>query len=252
MAGEVMSLHQLVYVALFLAVVAVILGALGTKAYYDVAHGEGEDQTVNNLTVKEDLTVNDDATIKDTLTVDGASTLTGNVTASGTLAVTGASTLTGAVSVAGALSAPIIKAPVENGDADLTLTEATHAGTIIMQTDVSADRTYTVPDPSAAGVWYHLVGQGSGSSADGHDIIINTDGSVFFDGVINHFDTDVVDNGSTGNAAIVGVWGNGTTHDRLQINVPVGYDIWLIAKSTTVWYVSGWVSSATAPAFSAP
>lgn len=77
MADEVMSLHQMVYLALFLAVVAVILGGFGTKAYYDVAHGDDEDQTVSDLTVK------------DTLKVDGTSTLTGAITASGKITANG-------------------------------------------------------------------------------------------------------------------------------------------------------------------
>ena len=155
-------------------------------------------------------------------------------------------TVEGPVTITGQLSAPVMKAPVENGDADLTVTEDLHAGTVVMQTDVSADRTYTIPAPSAAGVTYRFVGQGSGSAADWHDIILSTAaaaGGVFFDGMITHLDTDA-DN--------VGVWANGTSHDQLQINVPAGYDITLIAKSTTVYYITGTVTSATVPAFSAP
>ena len=150
----------------------------------------------------------------------------------------------GNVAIAGELQAPVLKAPVENGDANLTITEALHAGTIVMQTDVSADRTYTIPAPSAAGVTYRFVGQGSGSAADAHDVILTTGtAGVFFDGMITHLATG-------GNAA--GVWGNGSSHDKLQINVPAGYDITLIAKSTTVYYITGSVTGATAPEFSAP
>ena len=50
-----MSVHQMLYVTLFLAVVAVILGGLGTKAYYDIAHNPDEDQEVGNLTVNGDF-----------------------------------------------------------------------------------------------------------------------------------------------------------------------------------------------------
>ena len=198
-----------------------------------------QDLTLNSLRINPST----DNTAIDALTVEGPVTMTK------TLAVTGTTTLSSTLAVTGELSAPVVKAPVENGDANLTITEALHAGTIVMQTDVSDDRTYTVPDPSAAGVVYRLVGQGSGSAADGNNIIINTDGSVFFDGMITHHDTSDDDSAGPLN---VGVWANGTTHDRLQINVPAGYDITLIAKSTTVWYVMGSVTSDTAPAFSAP
>ena len=133
-------------------------------------------------------------------------------------------------------------APVENGDADLNVTPALHAGRTIMQTDVSADRTYTITAPTAAGISYHFVGQGSGAGADGHDIIIKcTDDTEFFDGAITFLDTD---------NAISAVHGNGTNHDQLQINVPAAYDLHICAKSTTVWYIWGTVTSATAPAFS--
>lgn len=46
-----MTVHQMCYLALFLAVVAVILGGLGTKAYYDVAHNADEDQEVGDLRI---------------------------------------------------------------------------------------------------------------------------------------------------------------------------------------------------------
>lgn len=128
-----------------------------------------------------------------------------------------------------------------NGDADLTVTEALHAGSVIMQTDVSADRTYTLPTPSE-GVVYRFLGQGSGSAADGHDVILQLGTATHnFDGMITHLDTD-------GNAA--GVWANGGTHDKLQINVPAGYDITLIGKDGTTFYITGTVTSATVPAFS--
>ena len=201
----------------------------------------------------------------------GQITLTGNVDCSSGLDVTGAAlttnqsitqtgananTLTGAttfsntVTVTGELRAPVLKAPVENGDADLTVTEALHAGTVVMQTDVGADRTYTIPAPSAAGVTYRFLGQGTGAAADGHDVILTTGtAGVFFDGMITHHDTDA---DSSGSALNVGVWGNGTSHDLLTLNVPAGYDITLIAKSTTVFYITGTVTSADVPAFTAP
>ena len=162
------------------------------------------------------------------------------------LDVEGPVTMTKTLAVTGELRAPVLKAPVENGDADLTVTEALHAGTVVMQTDVGAARTYTIPAPSAAGVTYRFLGQGTGAAADSHDVILTTGtAGVFFDGVITHIETDA-------GAANVPVWGNGTSHDLLTLNVPAGYDITLIAKSTTVFYITGTVTSADVPAFTAP
>ena len=40
-----------------------------------------------------------------------------------------------------------LTAPVTLADSDVTLTEATHAGRIVITPNVSADRTYTLPTP---------------------------------------------------------------------------------------------------------
>ena len=64
-----LTLHQMVYAALFLAVIAIILGGLGTKAYYDLVHNPYEDQEVGNMTVNSDLIVKEDTYLKGDLTV---------------------------------------------------------------------------------------------------------------------------------------------------------------------------------------
>ena len=172
-----------------------------------------------------------------------------------TNAASSTTSIAGKLAVTGALSAPILKAPVENGNDDLTIKEDLHAGTVIIQTDVAANRTYTLPAPSAAGVIYRFLGQGSGAAADGHSIIITTGtAGVFFDGMITMLMTTTNDNSNddADNQFNTPVWADGTAHDHLQINVPAGYDITLIAKSTTVYYITGTVTSATAAAFTAP
>jgi len=132
---------------------------------------------------------------------------------------------------------------VTNGNAALTVTEATHAGKVIYQTDVAANRTYSIATPSAAGITYRFIGVGTGAAADGHDIVLDfSDDACYFKGAIRFLDTD--------NEVSV-IWGNGTSHDRFQINVPAAYDLELVALSTGVMYVTGYVCGATAPAFSA-
>jgi hypothetical protein len=132
---------------------------------------------------------------------------------------------------------------VTNGDADLSVTEALHAGKVIYQTDVSADKDYNIATPSKAGITYRFVGVGTGAAADGHDIILDfSDDACYFKGAVRFLDTD--------NEVSV-IWGNGTSHDRFQINVPAAYDIELVALSTGVMYITGYVCGATAPAFAA-
>ena len=136
-----------------------------------------------------------------------------------------------------------LMAPVSLADAAVTLTEATHAGRLLIGNDLSADRTMTLPTP-IAGMTFRFVGPNIASGAeDGHDLIISagTGNSIYFQGQVTFLDID-------GDAVSV-VGSDGDSNETLQINVPGHYDITLVGVSSTVWRVSGFVSSDTAPAF---
>lgn len=142
----------------------------------------------------------------------------------------------------GTLRQQTLPAIVTNGDADLTVTKALHCGKTILQGDVSADRTLTLPTPTAIGETYKIIGFGTGAAADGHDVILDfADDACYFEGAVVHSNTG-------GNDAVA--YGNGTSNDRLTINVPGYFEVTLVAKSLTVMYVTGIVSSAAAPVFS--
>jgi len=136
-----------------------------------------------------------------------------------------------------------LMAPVSLADAAVTLTEATHAGRLLIGNDLTADRTMTLPTP-IAGMTFRFVGPNIASGAeDGHDLIISagTGNSIYFQGQVTFLDID-------GDAVSV-VGSDGDSNETLQINVPGHYDITLVGVSATVWRVSGFVSSDTAPAF---
>ena len=136
-----------------------------------------------------------------------------------------------------------LMAPVSLADADVTLTEATHAGRLLIGNDLTADRTMTLPTP-IAGMTFRFVGPNIASAGeDGHDLIISagTGNSIYFQGQVTFLDID-------GNAISV-VGSDGDSNETLQINVPGHYDITLVGVSATIWRVSGFVSSDTAPAF---
>ena len=136
-----------------------------------------------------------------------------------------------------------LMAPVSLADSDVTLTEATHAGRLLICPDASADRTYTLPTP-IAGMHFWFVGPNIASGAeDGHDIIIScgTGNSIYFQGQVSFLDID-------GDANSV-VGSDGNSNETIQINVPGHFDIHLVGVSSTVWRISGTVSSDTAPAF---
>ena len=136
-----------------------------------------------------------------------------------------------------------LNAPVSLADANVTLTEATHAGRLLIGNDLTADRIMTLPTP-IAGMHFRFVGPNIASGAeDGHDLIISagTGNSIYFQGQVTFLDID-------GDANSV-VGSDGDSNETLQINVPGHYDITLVGVSATIWRVSGFVASDTAPAF---
>ena len=145
------------------------------------------------------------------------------------------------VTVGEAVSA--LAAPVVLTDADVSITEATHAARSIVSIDLTADRTYTLPTPVAGMSFKFIYGH---TAADGHDVLIRTtttDNSVFFKGGVVHHDTD-----QTGQTSAM-VFSDGNSNEVIQMNLPAGFEVNIVASSTTVWYISGWVASATAPTF---
>ena len=135
-----------------------------------------------------------------------------------------------------------LSAPVVSTNANLTVTEALHAHRSIVTIDLTADRTFTLPTPIAGMTLRFIYGH---TAADGHDVLIaaGSGNTLFFKGSVVHHDTD-----ETGQTSAM-VFSNGSSNEVFQMNVPAGFEINLVASSTTVWYISGWVASATAPTF---
>lgn len=133
--------------------------------------------------------------------------------------------------------------PVALADANVTLTNATHSGRILLVPDGGQDNTYTLPTP-VAGAYFQFVY--AGGAADGTDFIIDSgsDTNYFIGGVL-HLDTDA------GSAAdeVVPVYSDGNSNSKLQVNVPGMAQVHVMAIDGTNWQVWGTVASATAPAF---
>ena len=136
-----------------------------------------------------------------------------------------------------------LNAPVSLAVGSVTLTEATHAGRLLIGANQTADATLTLPTP-IAGMTFRIVGPNIASAAeDDYDLIISagTGNSIYFQGQVTFLDID-------GNANSV-VGSDGDSNETLQINVPGHYDITIVGVSATIWRISGIVSSDTAPAF---
>ena len=163
------------------------------------------------------------------------STFSGPIRSESTLKTVSKNTSTGAITEVTTLG----DAPVSLSDGDVTLTNATHSGRILLVPDGSQDNTYTLPAPIAGSVFRFVY---AGGAADGTDAIIVTPGnSNFYIGGLTFHDQD-------GNA-ISSVFSDGNSNSSIQINVPQAFDITIIGKDSTNYQIFGSVTSATAPAF---
>ena len=128
--------------------------------------------------------------------------------------------------------------PVSLADADVTLTNATHSGRVLLVPDGGQDNTYTLPAPIAGSVFRFVY---AGGAADATDAIIVTPGNTnFYIGGVSFLDSD---------NAISSVFSDGNSNSSIQINVPQAFDITIIGKDTTNYQIFGNVTSTTAPAF---
>ena len=128
--------------------------------------------------------------------------------------------------------------PISLSDGDVTLTNATHSGRILLVPDGSQDNTYTLPAPIAGSVFRFVY---AGGAADATDAIIVTPGNTnFYIGGITHLDT---------NADNVTVFSDGNSNSSIQLNVPQAFDITIVGKDTTNYQIFCSVTSTTVPAF---
>ena len=143
---------------------------------------------------------------------------------------------------ANALNAPVTLADT----ASISLTEATHAGRLIIGPNVGQTSTWTLPTP-IAGMSMHFVGPVSAADADETEdtnnvvIAAGTGNTIYFKGRLTFLDID-------GNAnSIVGSDNN--SNENITIITAGQYDILIVGISTTIWMVSGYVTSDTVPTF---
>ena len=139
-----------------------------------------------------------------------------------------------------------LRAPVINGDAALTVTEALHGGRHVFQTNVSADRIITLPTPKA-GMTFRFSSHNL-TAADGHDVQfqIAGGGSIFYQGGVIFHSTITTNTNSQVN---LGVFTDNNSNDFLNIHVPVDYDVQFIGVSSTRYLASGHVTAAAIPTF---
>jgi len=128
--------------------------------------------------------------------------------------------------------------PVSLSDGNVTLTNATHSGRVLLVPDGGQDNTYTLPAPIAGSSFRFVY---AGGAADATDAIIVTPGNTnFYVGGVTFLDTD---------NEVSAVFSDGNSNSSIQLSVPAGFDVTIIGKDSTNYQIFGTVTGATAPAF---
>ena len=134
----------------------------------------------------------------------------------------------------------LVATPVVLDDANTSLTAADNAGRVNIIPDVTGNRIYTLPSPSAGLHFKFIYG---GVAADASNPIISTgaDANFISRGGVTFHDID-------GNTT-ASVFPNGSSNSKLTVNVPESIEINFIALDSTNWAIWGVIAADTAPAF---
>ena len=165
----------------------------------------------------------------------GTTTFNGPVRSESTLKTISKNATTGTITEVVTLG----DGPVSLSDGNVTLTNATHSGRVLLVPDGGQDNTYTLPAPIAGSMFKFVY---AGGAADATDALIVTPGnSNFYIGGVTFLDTD-------GNE-VSSVFSNGSSNSSIQLNVPAGFEVTIVGLNTTNYQSFGNVTSTTAPAF---
>ena len=128
--------------------------------------------------------------------------------------------------------------PVALGDENKTLDNATHSGRILVVPAITADRTITLQAP-IGGSYFKLIYGGAAEEAQ--NLIIKTPGNTnFFLGGVVHLDS---------NADNLSVYADGNSNSSLTLTDFGLFEINILAKDTTNYYIWGYQEGADVPAF---
>ena len=129
-------------------------------------------------------------------------------------------------------------APVALGDENKTLDNATHSGRTLVVPALAANRPITLPSPVGGSYFKFIYG---GAAEEAENLIILTPGnSNFFLGGIVHADS---------NADNVSVYSDGNSNSSLTLTDSGLFEINIVAKDSTNYYIWGYAEGADVPAF---
>ena len=131
-----------------------------------------------------------------------------------------------------------LHAPVKLSAGTQALTEATHAGRMLIVPDQASSAVLTLPTPKI-GMSMRFTYGGIAADAQNTAISAGTGNSLFFLGSIFFSDSD--------NAHSV-VYSDNDSNELITLVTPSNFDILCVGISATTWQISGYCISATTPA----
>ena len=131
--------------------------------------------------------------------------------------------------------------PVKLAAGTQDLTEASHAGRMLIVPNQTGSSILTLPTPKIGMSMRFTYG---GIAADGENTAISagTGNSLFFLGSI--FFTE-----GTGTPAHAVAYSNNSSNELITLVTPINFDVLCVGISATTWQVSGYCASATTPSF---
>jgi hypothetical protein len=128
--------------------------------------------------------------------------------------------------------------PVALGDENKTLTNATHSGRTLVVPAITANRTITLPSPVAGAHFKFIYG---GAAEEAENLIFDTGANAnYFIGGIVHADS---------NADNVSIYSDGNSNSILTLTDFGCFEINILAKDSTNYFIWGYAEGADAPAF---
>ena len=134
-----------------------------------------------------------------------------------------------------------LHAPVKLAAGTQALTEASHAGRMLIVPNQTGSSILTLPTPKIGMSMRFTYG---GIAADGENTAISagTGNSLFFLGSI--FFTE-----ATGTPAHAVAYSDNDSNELITLVTPINFDVLCVGISATTWQVSGYCASATTPSF---
>ena len=131
-----------------------------------------------------------------------------------------------------------LHAPVKLSVRTQNLTEATHAGRMLIVPDQTAATILTLPTPKIVMSFQFTYG-GIAADAQNTAISAGTGNSLFFLGGLYHLDIN--------NDTSAAVFSDNDSNELITLITPINFTINCVGISATTWQLSGFVCSNTAP-----